>query len=196
MVRGRANGLACSGGESVLLTTLSDEFCGMLVELGTIKINKRVSSMRKIFSFIVIVLFSFSAMAEHHNSMKAEVSEAAEAFYTTYATNDLEAYYAFYTDDALLFYDDARQNVSDYKEGWTASVEAGVRAEKYEISDMHIQLMPSGDVAVVTGFVDDWTLSANGQMDKTRAFETDIWQKIDGEWKVVGVHYSAIAPDD
>ena len=156
--------------------------------------------MSKILSFLVIVLFSSSfsvlAMAEHHGSMKAEVSEAAEAFYTTYATNDLEAYYAFYTEDAVLYYDDARQKVSDYMENWTASVEAGARAEKYEMSDVHIQLMPSGDVAVVTGFVDDWTRSANGQTTKVRAFETDIWQKIDGEWKVVGVHYSPIEPDD
>jgi uncharacterized protein (TIGR02246 family) len=168
----------------------------MLINPRTNKIKKRVSPMRKILGFIAIALISFSALADHHGSIKAEVTEVAEAFNTAYATNDLETYYGFYTEDAVLYFSGDRPMVSDYREDWTASFEAGARVEKYEASDVHIRLLASGDAAVVTSFVEDRTRAENGQLSTERAFETDIWEKIDGEWKVVGVHYSSIVPDD
>jgi len=150
--------------------------------------------MSKILSCLVIALFSFSAMAENHSSVKAEVMDAAEAFDAAYASNDVETYFSFYTDDAVVYFYGARQKVSDYKEEWTASIEAGGGVEKNEMSDLHVQVMPSGDVAIITSFIDNRTRSEDGTTTTVRAFETDIWQKIDGEWKVVGLHYSEIPP--
>lgn len=150
--------------------------------------------MSKTLSCLAIVLFSFSAMAEHHNSVEAEVRAASEAFDAAYATNDVETYFGFYTDDAVVYFYGARQKVSDYKEEWTAMIEAGGGVEKNEMSDVQIQLMPSGDVAVVTSFIDNETRGVDGEITTTRAFETDIFQKIDGKWRIVGLHYSEIAP--
>jgi ketosteroid isomerase-like protein len=62
-------------------------------------------------------------MAEHHNSVEAEVRAASMAFDKAYTTNDVEAYFSFYTDDAVVYFFGARQKVSDYKEEWTAMVE-------------------------------------------------------------------------
>ena len=31
--------------------------------------------------------------------------------------------------------------------------------------------------------------------DAVKAFETDVWQKIDGAWKVASLHYTEIAPE-
>jgi hypothetical protein len=36
----------------------------------------------------------------------------------------------------------------------------------------------------------------DGAVTSTKAFETDVWQKIDGAWKVVGLHYSEIPSSD
>ena len=170
--------------------------CSMLLASGTHKFEERAHTMSKILSSIVIALLSFSAMAEHHNSIEAEVNDAAEAFNTAYATNDVKAYFGFYTEDAVLYFYGARQKVSEYRESWTASIEAGGGVEINEMSDQHIQLMPSGDVAVVTGFIDNRTRGEDGATTTVRAFETDVWQKIGGEWKIVGLHYSEIPAEE
>jgi ketosteroid isomerase-like protein len=53
--------------------------------------------------------------------------------------------------------------------------------------------MPSGDVAIATSFIDNRTRLADGTTSSETAFETDVWQKIDGEWKIVSLHYSTVA---
>ena len=152
--------------------------------------------MKKILSFFAIALLSFSTMAGHHDSAQAEVTAAAKAFNTAYATNDVDTYFGFYTEDAVLFFYGARQPVAAYRKEWTASIEAGGGVEKNETSDVHIQMMPSGDVAVVSSFVDNRTRSEGGETSTVKAYETEIWQKIDGKWRVVGLHYSEFDPKE
>ena len=38
--------------------------------------------------------------------------------------------------------------------------------------------------------------SPEGETGVARAFETDVWQRIDGEWKVVSLHYTEITPEE
>lgn len=151
--------------------------------------------MKKILSCLIATLLSLSALAEHHNSAEAEVIEMAEAFNTAYATNDIEAYFDMYADDAEVFFYGARQDMGAYHEEWSAMAEAGGGVEMNEMSDLKIQVMPCGDVAIATSFVDNRTRSPDGEVTTVKAFETDVWQKIDGEWKVINLHYSEIASD-
>ncbi len=148
--------------------------------------------MNKILTFLVVTLFSFSAMAEHHNSVDADLSDAIKAFNASYTSNDLKAYFGFYTDDATIYFYGERHKVSAYREEWTAEIDAGAGVEKNETSDVRVQVMPSGDVAVVTSFIDNRTRGTDGETTTVRAFETEVWQKIDDEWKVVSLHYTEI----
>lgn len=152
--------------------------------------------MKKILSFVVIALLPFSTMAGHDDSVEAEVNAAVEAFITAYVSNDVDTYFGFYTEDAVLFFEGARQPVAAYKEGWTALIGAGGGVEKNEVSDVHVQMMPSGEVAVVSSFVDNRTRSEDGETSTVKAYETEIWQKIDGKWRVVGLHYSEFEPNE
>ena len=151
--------------------------------------------MKKLLTGLVAALISFSAFAEHHSSVEAEIREMAEAFGTAYATNDVEAYFGFYTDDAVLYFFGARQPVAEYREEWTAAIKAGGGVEKNEESDLQVQVMPGGDVAIATYFVDNRSRSPDGEVTSARAFETDVWQKIDGKWLIVNMHYSEIASE-
>jgi len=63
------------------------------------------------------------------------------------------------------------------------------------MSDLQVQVMPSGDVAISTSFIDNRTRSPDGTTSTTRAFESDIWQKIDGKWKIISLHHSGIQPE-
>jgi len=152
--------------------------------------------MRKLISVFAATLISVATLATHHGSAEDEVRAAAEAFNTAYATNDVEAYFGHYADDATLYYYGARQDLSAYHEEWTAMMEAGGGVEVNEMSDLVIQIMPGGETAIATSFIDNRTRSAEGEVSTVRAFETDVWQKIDGKWKIVSLHYSEIAPDE
>jgi ketosteroid isomerase-like protein len=151
--------------------------------------------MKKFLACLVAVLFTISAMAEHHDSAEAEIYAALKAFNDAYASNDVEGYFGFYTDDATLYFSGARQKVADYHEEWSAMVEAGGAVEKNDETDVKVQLMPGGEVAVATYFIDNATRSPEGETSVARAFETGVWQKIEGEWKIVSLHYTEIAPE-
>lgn len=148
--------------------------------------------MKKKLTFLVVILFSFSAVAERHSSVDAELSDAIKAFNVAYTSNDMEAYFAFYTDDASIYFYGERHKVSAYREEWTAEIDAGGGVEKNETSDVRVQMMPSGDVAVVTSFIDNRTRGTDGETTTVKAYETEVWQKIDDEWRVVSLHYNEI----
>lgn len=148
--------------------------------------------MKKMLTCLIVAAISLPAFAGDHSSVEAEIREVAEAFNTSYATNDVETYFAFYTEDAELYFYGARQPVAEYREGWTATIKAGGGVEKNEESDLRIQVMPGGDVAIATYFVDNVSRSPAGEVSSAKAFETDVWQKIDGKWRLVNMHYSEI----
>jgi ketosteroid isomerase-like protein len=153
--------------------------------------------MRKILSYFVIVLMSFSAMAEHHDIEKGaentDLHAAIKAFDNAYANNDVEHYFSFYADDATVYFGGARQDIAAYHKLWTALMAAGGGVELNEMSDLQVQVMPSGDVAISTSFIDNRTRSPDGTTSTSRAFETDVWQKINGKWKIISLHYSSIS---
>jgi ketosteroid isomerase-like protein len=152
--------------------------------------------MKKVLGIFAIALISLSAMADHHGAEYADLHAAIKAFDDAYETNDVETYFGFYADDATVYFYGARQDMAAYHEEWVAMMEAGGGVEMNEMSDLQVQVMPCGDVAIATSFVDNRTRNADGTKTTVKAFETDVWQKIDGKWKIISLHYSEIPPDE
>jgi ketosteroid isomerase-like protein len=148
--------------------------------------------MKRMLSCLIVAMLSFAAMAEHHAVENADLHAAIKAFDHAYATNDVETYFSFYADDATVYFYGARQDISAYHEEWTALMEAGGGVEMNEMSDLQVQVMPCGDVAIATAFIDNRTRSSDGTTATIRAFETDVWQKFDGNWKIISLHYSDV----
>jgi len=147
--------------------------------------------MRKILVCLLWTFIPLAAVADHHDTVAAEVRAKAEAFNTAYATNDADSYFGFYTPDAQLFFYGSRQPVAAYSKEWRAAIAAGGGAAKNEMSDLNIQVLAPG-IAVATYFVDNETRSPDGEVASAKAFETDVWQKIHGEWRIVSLHYTEI----
>ena len=145
---------------------------------------------------MVVALMSFAAMAEHHEEENAALYAAIHAFDKAYATNDTDTYFGYYAEAATVFFSGDRQDLAAYAESWPQLMEAGGGVEKNEMSDLKVQVMPGGDVAVSTAFIDNITRSPDGSKTTIRAFETDVWQKIGGEWKVVSLHYTELPTAD
>jgi ketosteroid isomerase-like protein len=147
--------------------------------------------MKKMLICLVAALISYPAVAQQSD---AEVRNVVIAFNEAYADNRVEDYFRYYVDDAMLYFYGARQTVAGYHEEWAAMVLAGGVVEKNELSDIRVRVLPGGDAALATYFVDYQMRAPDGAVSVAKSFESDVWQKIDGEWKVVGLHYSEILP--
>jgi len=113
-----------------------------------------------------------------------------------YATNDVEKYFSFYADDAKVYFGGAvRGEVAPYHKMWTALMAAGGGVELNKLTDLQIDVVPSGDVAVATSFIDNRRREPDGTRVTAKAFQTDVWRKIDVQWKIVSLHYSVIAAE-
>lgn len=152
--------------------------------------------MKKILTGLIAVLIAIPALAAHHESTEVEVNAAVVAFNEAYATNDVESYFSYYTDDAMLYFFGARQDVAVYHKDWSEMVDAGGGVEKNDISDLRVQVMPGDEVAVASYFVDNASRSPDGETTTAKAFESDVWQKIDGRWQIVSLHYTEIPPEE
>jgi uncharacterized protein (TIGR02246 family) len=148
--------------------------------------------MKKVMVCLLWALIPLAALAQQNASVEAEIRALAEKFNTAYATNDADTYFGFYTEDSTLFFFGERQKVAAYSKEWRAAIAAGGGAAKNEMSDLQIQVMPGGETAVATYFVDNETRTEDGGVAPAKAFETDVWQKIDGEWKIISLHYTEI----
>jgi ketosteroid isomerase-like protein len=150
--------------------------------------------MRKILNCLVITLMSFTIIAELHAADNADLHAAIKGFDHTYTTNDVEKYFNYYAEGATLYMgDDTRQDIAAYHEMWIGLMAAGGGVEVNDMSKNKVQVMPSGDFAISTSFVNNRTRSPDGT---THTSNADVWQKIDGKWKVISLHYSTIpAPE-
>ena len=133
----------------------------------------------------------FAAAGAAQQTTAGEIEKLVVAFNQAYERNDLETYFSYYADDATQWFATGRVSLADYKKEWYELIGGGGGVEKNALSDIRVQVSPGGDAAVATYVVDVVTRQADGKKTKERAFETDVWYKRDGKWKIVHLHYTA-----
>ena len=104
------------------------------------------------FSFGVALL-SVLAIAAQQESVDAEIQAAVDGFNEAYATNDADAYFDYYAKGATVFFSGARQDMTAYENEWYALIESGGGVLVNDLSDIVIQVLPGGTVAISTYFV-------------------------------------------
>ena len=149
--------------------------------------------MNKILTCIVALSIALPAAAADSAATEAAVRDALTEFNKAYGENRVEAYFGYYADDASLYFEGARQTVSGYHDMWSTLIKSGGAVERNDLSDVRVRVLPGGDSAVATYFIDYRLRGADGSISPAKAFETDVWQNIDGKWKVVALHYSEAA---
>ena len=73
---------------------------------------------------------------------------------------------------------------------------AGGGVELNKLTDLQIDVVPSGDVAVVTSFIHNRRREPDGTRVTAKAFQTDVWRKTDGKWKIISLHYSKFSAQE
>jgi ketosteroid isomerase-like protein len=128
-------------------------------------------------------------------SVEREIARLEQGYNDAYGRNDLDPYFAFYADGAVLIFYDNRTTLPKYRTAWTESVRAGNVVAAWKVSDLVIRTSPAADVAIASYRVDAANRYADGKRTEERGFETDVWVKRGAAWKIEHAQYSlAVRP--
>jgi ketosteroid isomerase-like protein len=130
-------------------------------------------------------------------SVEREITRLEQGYNDAYGRNDLDPYFDYYADGAVLIFYDHRTPLAEYRRAWTQSVRAGNVVAAWKISDLVIRTSPAADVAIASYQVEAANRHADGRKTQERGFETDVWVKRGAAWKIEHTQYSlAVAPPD
>ncbi len=147
--------------------------------------------MKYLLMLLLAALLPLSTQGERNAVVEKEIRDNVMEFNRTYAENNLDTYFSFYAEDATLLFGSGRTALADYRKIWDELIAGGGGVEKNEITDIQVRVMPGGEVAIATYFGEVHTRSTEGEVSKETSFETDVWQKRDGAWKIVSLHYTS-----
>jgi len=122
--------------------------------------------------------------------IEKEIQALEDQVNAAYAANDLPTYFSYYAADFTQWLPDGRTDLPQYVKMWTDNIKQGGKIEADRISDLHIQVGPSGDTAVASYLLHVKERSPKGEVSDTDYHESDVWFKRDGVWKIVHLHYS------
>lgn len=138
------------------------------------------------------LIFSFFLLAGSQNTDVAdEIRKLTVEFNEAYERNDLDKYFSYYADDLTQFFETGRVTLEQYRTDWYALIEAGGGVESAELSDLRVQVGPDGKTAVASYVATVVSRAPDGKRTKEQAWETDIWFKRDGQWKIVHLAYNS-----
>ncbi|MEE9263193.1 MAG: nuclear transport factor 2 family protein [Vicinamibacteria bacterium] len=152
--------------------------------------------MKPTGALILSVFLACSASAAENEAVQKEITELVLKFNEEYKNNNLDAYFSYYADDVTQWWPEGRVSLADYKKQWYELIANGGGVEKNVISDLQVQVGPSGDSAVATYRLDVITRQPNGERTEETALETDVWFKRNGKWQVAHLHYNSKPVED
>jgi ketosteroid isomerase-like protein len=121
-----------------------------------------------------------------------EIRKLEQEMNDAYAANDLAKYFGYYADDLTQWLPEGRTDLPAYKKSWSAYIGAGAKIQSVKLSDLHIQVGPSGDTAVASYLLHVATKEKDGKLTAGDYRESDVWFKRGGTWRVVFLHYSEV----
>jgi ketosteroid isomerase-like protein len=156
---------------------------------GGITTNQKELLMKlPILCSCALFLIGMSAFA--HAGPKADILQLEQDFNAAYAANDLDKYFGYYSDDAILWFQEGRTDIPSYKKEWAEFIKSGGRIQAGTTSDMHVRFSPQRDAAVASYLLHLITKKADQKVTDEVFQETDVWFKTGGGWKIAHVHYS------
>jgi len=124
---------------------------------------------------------------------EADISQLETDFNAAYAANDLDKYFGYYSDDAILWFPEGRTDTPNYKKEWTEFIKSGGRILAGTVSDLHVRFSPQGDTAIASYLLHLKTQETDKKVTDEVFQETDVWFKAAESWKITHVHYSPAA---
>ena len=121
---------------------------------------------------------------------EADIRRLETEFNAAYFANDLDKYFDYYSDEAILWFPDGRTDIPAYKKQWSDFIKSGGQVQSGAISDVHIRFSPQGDAGIASYLLHLKTRQADKKVLDEVYQETDVWFKAAGGWKIAHVHYA------
>ena len=158
-------------------------------------IGKRVMKSTALYSCALLLTgLSTLASAGPSGGAKADIRQLETDFNAAYFANDLDKYFGFYSDDAILWFPEGRSDIPAYKKEWTEFIKSRGQIQSGALSDLHIRFSPQGDAAIASYLLHLKTQQADKKVLDEVYQESDVWFKVAGGWKIAHVHYSPSPP--
>jgi ketosteroid isomerase-like protein len=130
-----------------------------------------------------------AAQATTNPATEQEITRLEQVWNDAYGANDLPKYFGYYSENPILVFYNKRTTLAEYRKMWAEATKTEP-VQSAKISDLKIQVEPSGDTAIASYQLEVRTKHPDGKTTAEHAFETDVWSKLKGEWRVSVVHYS------
>ena len=135
-----------------------------------------------------LLLFGLTTLA--NAGPQADIRQLEQEFNAAYAANDLDKYFGYYSDDAVLWFPEGRTDIPSYKKEWAEFIKSGGQIQTATLSDLQVRFSPVGDSAVASYLLHLKTQQADKKVLDEVYQESDVWLKVTGGWKIAHVHYS------
>jgi ketosteroid isomerase-like protein len=123
-------------------------------------------------------------------NVEDQIRDLEEKINAAYAANDLPSYFSYYAADFSQWLPEGRTDLPTYQKDWTKFIQGGARVQTATLSDLLIQVGPSGDTAVASYILHVRIHNAKGEVSEEDNQESDVFFRRDGTWKIVFLHYS------
>jgi len=105
-----------------------------------------------------------------------------------------EAYLSCYWEDAVIFAVNDRLTLSELRRAYVESLDAGGGAVTIELPPVDdIAISVDGDAVTTIYTWRSRTISAEGALTDRVSFETDVWYRRNGIWKIVRMHLTHLS---
>jgi len=139
----------------------------------------------------VCMMLADAAPAAAAPDIAAQIAAREAACNAAYAANDLKTYFGCYAEDMTGLFPDGRTTLAEYRDSWTKMIKAGGHVDQFDYADLKIQVAPGGAAAVASYHAQVKVTQPNGKLsDHGLFYETDVWFRGKGGWKIAETHYS------
>jgi len=145
-------------------------------------------------SLVLLAGVMSAARAAERGTVEVEIERLEHTVNDAYAANNLDKYFSYYADDLVAIFYNERTTLPAYRKFWSEYIGAGNAVTSVKLADMIVRVSPTGDVAIASYQIDVGNRHADGKKTDEHAFETDVWMKRRGSWKIAHAHYALAVP--
>ena len=109
-----------------------------------------------------------------------------------YRSGDVQGYLAHYAPDMSAFYSGTLLGSEGARKFLTSLFAGGGKTLDFQMGDLKMQFSEGGDAAIVSYPWRERFLFEDGHETDTDYYETDVWLRRNGEWKIANVHQSTL----
>jgi len=127
-----------------------------------------------------------------------EVFEKIDTLHRTrgevWLRHDAEAYLSFYWEDALIFSVGERMTLAEMRQGVVAQFASGAGPVSLQLPPLTAVAIGEAGDAALTSFA--WSYrgrSAEGVETDRSNYETDVWYRREGVWKLIHMHLTRLS---